>query len=158
LKNFFSPQLAESITNGGGEDLLKTHRREVVVAFLDMRGFTEFTDRSEPEEVMSVLADYHRAMGPLILEHQGTLERFAGDGMMIFFNDPIRLENPGQSTSGRRGVARSMNSMNRSEHGPTTRATIVSACMARSASSPRQRRAEHRSAMHALFLPHATPQ
>ena len=94
LKSFFSPQLAESIINGGGEDLLKTHRREVVVAFLDMRGFTAFTDRSEPEEVMSVLAEYHRAMGQLILAHEGTLERFAGDGMMIFFNDPIALANP----------------------------------------------------------------
>jgi adenylate cyclase len=94
LKNFFSPQVAESIINGGGEDLLKTHRREVVVAFLDMRGFTAFTDNSEPEEVMSVLADYHRAMGQLIVAHEGTLERFAGDGMMIFFNDPIALANP----------------------------------------------------------------
>ncbi len=94
LKNFFSPQLAESIVSGGGEDLLKTHRREVVVAFLDMRGFTAFTDSSEPEEVMRVLAEYHGAMGPLILAHDGTLERFAGDGMMIFFNDPIQLENP----------------------------------------------------------------
>src|SRR5712692_8581785 len=94
LKSFFSPQLAESIINGGGEDLLKTHRREVVVAFLDMRGFTTFTDSSEPEEVMSVLAEYHGAMGPLILAHEGTLERFAGDGMMIFFNDPIALANP----------------------------------------------------------------
>jgi adenylate cyclase len=97
LKGFFSPQLAECIINGGGEDLLKTHRHEVVVAFLDMRGFTAFTDSSEPEEVMSVLADYHRAMGPLILDHEGTLERFAGDGMMIFFNDPIRIKNPAQS-------------------------------------------------------------
>ncbi len=94
LKSFFSPQLAESIINGGGEDLLKTHRREVVVAFLDMRGFTAFTDTSEPEEVMSVLAEYHRVMGPLILAHEGTLEHFAGDGMMIFFNDPLPLENP----------------------------------------------------------------
>jgi len=94
LKRFFSPHLAEYIVNGGGEDLLKTHRREVVVAFLDMRGFTAFTDDSEPEEVMDVLADYHRVMGQLIVEHRGTLERFAGDGMMIFFNDPIRLENP----------------------------------------------------------------
>ena len=94
LKSFFSPQLAESIINGGGEDLLKTHRREVVVAFLDMRGFTAFTDSSEPEEVMGVLADYHRAMGQLIVAHEGTLEHFAGDGMMIFFNDPIPLANP----------------------------------------------------------------
>ena len=94
LKNFFSPQLAESIVNGGGEDLLKTHRREVVVAFLDMRGFAAFTDDSEPEEVMSVLAKYHGAMGPLIVANEGTLERFAGDGIMIFFNDPIKVENP----------------------------------------------------------------
>jgi adenylate cyclase len=94
LKSFFSPQLAESIVSGGGEDLLKTHRREVVVAFLDMRGFTAFTDRSEPEEVMSVLAEYHRAMGQLILAHEGTLVHFAGDGIMIVFNDPIQLANP----------------------------------------------------------------
>lgn len=97
LKGFFSPQLAESIINGGGEDLLQTHRREVVVAFLDMRGFTAFTDSSEPEEVMSVLTDYHRAMGALILAHEGTLERFAGDGIMIFFNDPIPLANPSEN-------------------------------------------------------------
>jgi class 3 adenylate cyclase len=94
LKGFFSPALADSIVNGGGEDLLKTHRREVVVVFLDLRGFTNFTDSSEPEEVMSVLDEYHRAMGPLILAHDGTLERFAGDGLMIFFNDPITLDNP----------------------------------------------------------------
>jgi class 3 adenylate cyclase len=94
LKGFFSPQLAEYIVNGGGEDLLKSHRHEVVVAFLDMRGFTEFTDTSEPEDVMSVLADYHRVLGPLIHAHDGTLERFAGDGMMIFLNDPIRIESP----------------------------------------------------------------
>ena len=97
LKSFFSPQLAESIVNGGGEDLLRTHRREVVVTFLDVRGFTAFTDSSEPEEVMSVLTDYHRAMGQLILAHEGTLEHFAGDGMMIFFNDPIPLANPAEN-------------------------------------------------------------
>ena len=94
LKNFFSKQLADSIVSGGGEELLKTHRRDVVVVFLDMRGFTAFTDTSEPEEVMNVLAEYHKVMGPLILEFEGTLERFVGDGMMIFFNDPIKLENP----------------------------------------------------------------
>jgi adenylate cyclase len=94
LKGFFSPQLAESIVNGGGEDLLKTHRREVVVVFLDLRGFTAFTDSSEPEEVMSVLGEYHRVMGQLVMAHEGTLERFAGDGLMIFFNDPIKLDNP----------------------------------------------------------------
>jgi adenylate cyclase len=94
LKGFFSPQLAESIISGGGEDLLKTHRREVVVVFLDLRGFTAFTDGAEPEEVMAVLGEYHRAMGQLIVVHEGTLERFAGDGLMIFFNDPIKLESP----------------------------------------------------------------
>lgn len=94
LKGFFSPQLAEAIVNGGGEELLKTHRREVVVVFLDLRGFTTFTDSSEPEEVMGVLGEYHRVMGQLIMAHEGTLERFAGDGMMIFFNDPIKLDNP----------------------------------------------------------------
>jgi class 3 adenylate cyclase len=65
------------------------HRREVVVTFLDLRGFTHFTERSEPEEVMRVLAAYHSEMGRLIVEYQGTLEHFAGDGMMIFFNDPV---------------------------------------------------------------------
>ena len=94
LKSFFSPQIAESIVGSGGEDLLKTHRREVVVVFIDMRGFTAFTDKSEPEEVMSVLAEYHCAMGQVINAHEGTLERFAGDGIMIVFNDPIRLDNP----------------------------------------------------------------
>jgi class 3 adenylate cyclase len=94
LKSFFSPQLAESIVSGGGEELLKTHRREVVVVFLDLRGFTAFTDSSEPEEVMGVLGEYHRVMGQLIMAHEGTLERFAGDGLMIFFNDPIKLDNP----------------------------------------------------------------
>ena len=94
LKGFFAPELAELILSGGGEDLLRTHRREVVVVFLDLRGFTAFTDSSEPEEVMAVLGEYHRAMGSLIMAHQGTLERFAGDGLMIFFNDPIQLDNP----------------------------------------------------------------
>jgi len=94
LKRFFSPKLAELIINGGGEGLLKPHRREVVVTFLDLRGFTAFTERFEPEEVMSVLADYHCAMGKLILAHEGTLEHFGGDGIMIFFNDPIELANP----------------------------------------------------------------
>lgn len=94
LKGFFSPQLADSIISGGGEELLKTHRREVVVVFLDLRGFTALTDSSEPEEVMGVLGEYHRVMGQLIMAHEGTLERFAGDGLMIFFNDPIKLENP----------------------------------------------------------------
>jgi adenylate cyclase len=94
LKGFFSQPVAEYILSSGGKELLKSHRSEVVVVFLDMRGFTAFTDRSEPEEVMEVLAQYHKCMGELILKYQGTLEHFAGDGMMVFFNDPIKLENP----------------------------------------------------------------
>jgi class 3 adenylate cyclase len=96
LKRFFSPQLAELIVTGGADDPLKTHRREVTVVFLDLRGFTAFAETSEPEEVMGVLREYHAAMGKLILEHEGTLERFTGDGMMIFFNDPVPVPNPAE--------------------------------------------------------------
>jgi len=96
LKRFFSPHLAELIVAGGTEDPLKTHRREVTVVFLDLRGFTTFAELVEPEEVMSVLRDYHAEMGRLILEHGGTLERFTGDGMMIFFNDPVPVPNPAE--------------------------------------------------------------
>jgi adenylate cyclase len=96
LKRFFSPQLAELIVTGGADDPLKTHRREVTVCFLDLRGFTAFAETAEPEEVMGVLREYHAEMGKLILEHEGTLERFTGDGMMIFFNDPVPVANPGE--------------------------------------------------------------
>ena len=88
LKRFFSPQLAQSIV-GGGDDLLKPHRREVTVMFLDLRGFTAFTGEAEPEEVMSVLGEYHTMIGEMLRDYQGTLERFSGDGVMIFFNDPV---------------------------------------------------------------------
>jgi class 3 adenylate cyclase len=88
LKRFFSPHLAEAIVSGSADDPLKSHRREITVVFLDLRGFTAFTETADPEEVMSVIREYHRAMGRIIVEHEGTLERFAGDGMMIFFNDP----------------------------------------------------------------------
>jgi len=96
LKRFFSPQLAELIVTGGAEDPLRSHRREVTVVFLDLRGFTAFAETSEPEEVMGVLREYHAATGKLILEHEGTLERFTGDGMMIFFNDPVPVPNPAE--------------------------------------------------------------
>jgi adenylate cyclase len=96
LKRFFSPQLAELIVTGGADDPLKTHRREVMVVFLDLRGFTAFAETAEPEEVMAVLREYHAEMGKLILEHEGTLERFTGDGMMIFFNDPVPVPNPAE--------------------------------------------------------------
>src|SRR5690606_13202257 len=88
------PQVAELILSGGTEDPLRSHRREITVVFLDLRGFTAFTETADPEEVMGVLHEYHAEMGRLIMAHQGTVERFAGDGIMIFFNDPVELENP----------------------------------------------------------------
>ena len=88
LKRYLSPQIAETIL-GEDENLFKSHRREITVVFLDLRGFTAFSDSAEPEEVMEVLRRYHAAMGQLIFDFGGTLERFAGDGIMIFFNDPI---------------------------------------------------------------------
>ena len=91
LKRFFSPQLAEAIVGGGTDDPLKSHRREITVVFLDLRGFTAFTETADPEEVMGVLREYHAAMGRLISEHEGTLERFTGDGIMVFFNDPVPM-------------------------------------------------------------------
>ena len=96
LKRFFSPQLAELIVSGGADDPLKTHRREITVVYLDLRGFTAFAETAEPEEVMGVLREYHAAMGQLIVEHEGTLEHFAGDGMLIFFNDPTPIPNPAE--------------------------------------------------------------
>jgi class 3 adenylate cyclase len=94
LKRFFSPALAEAIVGGGADDPLKSHRREITVVFLDLRGFTAFTETADPEEVMGVLREYHAAMGRLILEHEGTLERFTGDGIMVFFNDPVPIPDP----------------------------------------------------------------
>jgi adenylate cyclase len=89
LRRFLSPQLAELIVDTGDESFLESHRREIVVVFCDLRGFTSFAEASEPEEVMGVLADYHQALGDLIFRFEGTLERFAGDGLMVFFNDPV---------------------------------------------------------------------
>jgi adenylate cyclase len=96
LKRFFSPQLADLIAGGGAEDPLKSHRREVVVVFADLRGFTAFAETADPEEVMGVLREYHGAMGALILAHEGTLERFTGDGIMVFFNDPVPVPDAAQ--------------------------------------------------------------
>ncbi len=93
LKRFFSPQLAELIVSGGSEDPLRSRRREIVVVFLDLRGFTAFSETFEPEEVMRTLGTYHAAMGRLVMEHEATLERFTGDGMMIFLGDPVPVEN-----------------------------------------------------------------
>jgi|KBSMisStandDraft_5_1062788.scaffolds.fasta_scaffold46055_2 class 3 adenylate cyclase len=94
LKRFFSPQLAELILAGGADDPLASHRREITVVFLDLRGFTAFAETADPEEVMKALAEFHAAMGRRVLEYQGTLERFTGDGLMVFFNDPLPLQHP----------------------------------------------------------------
>ena len=91
LRGFFSPQLAEAIISGGGETLLKPHRREVTLVCLDLRGFTAFTEAVEPEEILDVLAQYHQMAGALVSQYKGTVEQFTGDGMLIFFNDPIVL-------------------------------------------------------------------
>ncbi|MGH7811130.1 MAG: response regulator, partial [Candidatus Binatia bacterium] len=92
LKRYLSPQIAETIL-ADEENLFKTHRREITIVFLDLRGFTAFSDSAEPEEVMDFLRDYHAEMGKLVFKFEGTLERFMGDGIVVIFNDPIRCEN-----------------------------------------------------------------
>ena len=95
LRHFLSPQLAELVVND--ESLLASHRREIVVVFCDFRGFTSFAEASEPEEVVGVLNEYHQALGAHIHHHGGTLERFTGDGIMVFFNDPVPVDDPAAS-------------------------------------------------------------
>lgn len=93
LKRYLSPQIAETVLKCPDEEsICKSHRREITVVFLDIRGFTTFSDSAEPEEVMELLRSYHAEMGNLIFKFEGTLERFAGDGIMVFFNDPIPCE------------------------------------------------------------------
>ncbi|WP_267291016.1 response regulator [Mycobacterium hackensackense] len=94
LRRFLSPQLVDLVV--GDESLLSSHRREVVVLFTDLRKFTPFAETSEPEEVMGVLAEYHRVIGSLVHAYGGTLERFTGDGIMVFFNDPVPCEDPAE--------------------------------------------------------------
>jgi adenylate cyclase len=96
LRRFLAPQLAELIASDQHEQALESHRREVTVVFCDLRGFTAFSETTEPEEVMRVLHEFHVTMGELIHQYEGTLERFAGDGMMIFFNDPIPCSDPSE--------------------------------------------------------------
>jgi class 3 adenylate cyclase/AmiR/NasT family two-component response regulator len=93
LKRFLPPQITEMVVAGGQDDALRSHRREVVVLFCDLRGFTAFAETAEPEEVMSVLREYYEAIGPLVHRYEGTLDHFAGDGMMVFFNDPVPCAN-----------------------------------------------------------------
>lgn len=97
MKRFFSPQVAEMITAGEAGDPMRSHRAEITVVFIDLRGYTAFTDVAEPEEVMTVLREYHADMGRLITKYNGTVERFAGDAIMIFFNDPVPLPNPAEA-------------------------------------------------------------
>jgi len=89
LRRFLSPQLAEMIMSSGDESFLKSHRREITVVFCDLRGFTAFAETVEPEDLMLVLNQYHAALGDLVHRFEGTLERFAGDGLMVIFNDPL---------------------------------------------------------------------
>jgi len=94
LRRFLAPQLADLILAQGDESILESHRREIVVVFCDLRGFTGFAERAEPEEVMALLRDYHAAMGPIVAQFEGTLDHYAGDGIMVFFNDPVPTPDP----------------------------------------------------------------
>jgi len=94
LRRFLAPQLAELIVAEGDESILETHRREIVVVFCDLRGFTAFAERAEPEEVISLLREYHAALGPIVARYEGTLDHYSGDGIMVFFNDPLPCPDP----------------------------------------------------------------
>jgi class 3 adenylate cyclase len=94
LKRFFSPQLAELIVSSGDDEFMKSHRQEITVVFCDLRNFTEFSSTAEPEEQLRVLREYHNAVGSLIFRFEATLEHFAGDGVMAFFNDPVPCPDP----------------------------------------------------------------
>jgi len=95
LRRFLSPQIAELVLSSGGDDqLLQSHRREITALHCDLRGFTGFAEVAEPEEVMQVLRQYHEALGKLIHQYGATLERYAGDGVMVWFNDPLPCPDP----------------------------------------------------------------
>jgi class 3 adenylate cyclase len=96
LKRFLAPQLAKLIVSQGDEKILESHRREIVVVFCDLRGYTAFTETAEPEEVLDFLREYHGALGPLVAEYEGTLDQFSGDGIMVFFNDPVPCPDPAE--------------------------------------------------------------
>ncbi len=89
LRRFLSPQVAQVVVDTGDDSFLRSHRREIVSVFTDLRGFTAFAESGEPEEVMEVLSEYHLALGTLVFAYEGTLEHFAGDGLLVFFNDPV---------------------------------------------------------------------
>jgi class 3 adenylate cyclase len=94
LRRFLAPQLAELIVSQGNEKILESHRREIVVVFCDLRGYTAFTETAEPEEVLDFLREYHGTLGPLVAQFEGTLDQFSGDGIMVFFNDPVPIPDP----------------------------------------------------------------
>jgi len=94
LRRFLPPQVADLIVASGTEQQLESHRREITALFCDLRGFTGFSESSDPEDVMTLLRDYHEAIGQILIKYGGTLERFAGDGVMVIFNDPVPVENP----------------------------------------------------------------
>jgi adenylate cyclase len=94
LRRFLPPQVADLIVASGTEKQLESHRSEITALFCDLRGFTGFSESSDPEDVMTLLRDYHEAIGQIIIKYRGTLERFAGDGVMVIFNDPLPVENP----------------------------------------------------------------
>jgi adenylate cyclase len=94
LKRFLSPQVAELVVSSGDDRMLESHRRDVTVVFCDLRGFTAFSETAEPEEVMSILREYHAGLGALINNFEGTIERFNGDGVMVLFNDPLPCPDP----------------------------------------------------------------
>jgi adenylate cyclase len=96
LKRFLAPQLAQLIVSRGDEKILESHRREIVVVFCDLRGYTAFTETAEPEEVLDFLREYHGALGPLVSQFEGTLDQFSGDGIMVFFNDPVPIPDPAE--------------------------------------------------------------
>jgi class 3 adenylate cyclase len=94
LRRFLPPQVADLIVASGTEKQLESHRREITALFCDLRGFTGFSESADPEDVMALLRDYHAAIGEIIIKYSGTLERYAGDGVMVVFNDPVLVENP----------------------------------------------------------------
>src|SRR5262249_28703366 len=94
LRRFLPPQVADLIVASGTEKQLESHRREITALFCDLRGFTGFTESADAEDVMALLRDYHAAIGEIIIKYNGTLERYAGDGVMVVFNDPVPVENP----------------------------------------------------------------
>jgi adenylate cyclase len=93
LRRFLPPQVADLIVASGTEKQLESHRREITALFCDLRGFTGFSESSDPEDVMALLRDYHAAIGQIVIKYSGTLERYAGDGVMVVFNDPVPVEN-----------------------------------------------------------------